>query len=60
MAVINLEFTGTIIPRDMGFGFLTPSFSNSPILGIVFDSCCFGHHDGNQDITRLTVSLILV
>lgn len=56
VAVVNLEYSGTIIPRDMGFGFLTPSYSNSPILGIVFDSCCFRDHDGDKDITRLTVS----
>uniref|UniRef100_A0A158P502 Amine oxidase domain-containing protein n=1 Tax=Tetranychus urticae TaxID=32264 RepID=A0A158P502_TETUR len=49
VAVVNLEYSGTVIPRDMGFGFLTPSYTNSVILGIVFDSCCFKDHDAASD-----------
>lgn len=55
VAVVCLQYDGVVLPREHGFGFLTPSFSKEPILGIVFDSCTFPHHDAGKEITRLTV-----
>lgn len=55
VAVACLEFEGKDFLRaDAGFGFLTPSFEKSSVLGVTFDSCCFPHHDAGQNITRVT------
>lgn len=52
VAVVNLHFKteDLIIPA---FGFLVPPIENSPILGVVFDSCC----TPNQSGTVLTVMM---
>jgi oxygen-dependent protoporphyrinogen oxidase len=55
VAVACLEFEGKdSLPANAGFGFLTPSFEKSSVLGVTFDSCCFPHHDAGQNITRVT------
>ena len=52
VAVAVLEFSGH---KDLNaFGFLVPSFEQSNLLGITFDSCCFPQHDKGKDITRVT------
>ncbi|KAL3277919.1 hypothetical protein HHI36_013260 [Cryptolaemus montrouzieri] len=40
VAIVNLHFRGTLI-KDPGFGFLVPPQENLPILGVIYDSCCF-------------------
>lgn len=40
VAVINLQFSDNILPTD-AFGFLVPPKEQSPILGVIFDSCVF-------------------
>ena len=40
VAVINLHYKGELL-QDKGFGLLIPPIENLPILGIIFDSCCF-------------------
>ncbi|GLG94808.1 Protoporphyrinogen oxidase [Gryllus bimaculatus] len=40
VGVVNLQFPGNVLNRE-AFGFLVPPSQNLPILGIVFDSCCF-------------------
>jgi oxygen-dependent protoporphyrinogen oxidase len=50
VAIVNLHFKGKLLKND-AFGFLVPPSENLPILGIVFDSCCFPKGDN----TVLTV-----
>lgn len=50
VAVINLHYKSDLLEQK-GFGLLVPPIENLPILGIIFDSCCF-EMDG---ITVLTV-----
>jgi oxygen-dependent protoporphyrinogen oxidase len=40
VAVINLHYKGELL-QEQGFGLLIPPIENLPILGIIFDSCCF-------------------
>lgn len=40
VAVINLYYKADLLEHD-GFGLLVPPIENLPILGIIFDSCCF-------------------
>jgi len=40
VAVVNLQFQGKLLKED-AFGLLVPPSENVPILGIVFDTCCF-------------------
>ncbi|RWS10055.1 protoporphyrinogen oxidase-like protein [Dinothrombium tinctorium] len=54
VAVVNLEFLGKNRLKDRGFGFLTPSSSKSPLLGVTFDSSSFPQQDAGKDITRVT------
>uniref|UniRef100_T1IT59 Protoporphyrinogen oxidase n=1 Tax=Strigamia maritima TaxID=126957 RepID=T1IT59_STRMM len=57
VGLVNLEFNGNCLPVE-GFGFLVPSNQKSDILGIVFDSCNFPEHNGeNCDKTRLSVMM---
>lgn len=53
VAVINFQFAGNNLIKKPGFGFLVPPIENSPILGVIYDSCCF--HMGNN--TVLTVMM---
>lgn len=40
VAVINLHYKSDLLEHK-GFGLLVPPIENLPILGIIFDSCCF-------------------
>ncbi|KAL7288219.1 hypothetical protein TKK_0017767 [Trichogramma kaykai] len=40
VAVVNLHYEGKVLPLE-AFGFLVPPKENSPILGVIFDSCVF-------------------
>lgn len=40
VAVINLHYKSDLIEQK-GFGLLVPPIENLPILGVIFDSCCF-------------------
>ncbi|GFU54331.1 protoporphyrinogen oxidase [Nephila pilipes] len=53
VAVVYLEYENDIIKENSGFGYLAPSFEDSKVLGIVFDSCCFPELNGIS-MTRLT------
>lgn len=40
VAVINLHYNAPVL-EEQGFGVLVPPIEGLPILGIIFDSCCF-------------------
>lgn len=40
VAVINLHYNSEVL-EEQGFGVLVPPIEELPILGIIFDSCCF-------------------
>nr|CAD7407207.1 unnamed protein product [Timema cristinae] len=52
VAVVNLQYKGKHLKNE-AFGFLVPSSEKIPILGIIYDSCCFS----NGDNTVLTVMM---
>ena len=52
VGVVNLQYRGKQLKQE-AFGFLVPSSQKLPILGIVFDSCCFPKDDN----TVLTVMM---
>ncbi|XP_055321938.1 protoporphyrinogen oxidase [Sitodiplosis mosellana] len=41
VAVVNFQFTGNNLLEKPGFGFLVPPAEDLPILGVIYDSCCF-------------------
>lgn len=41
VAVINFSYDSPNLQKYEGFGFLVPPIENLPILGVIFDSCCF-------------------
>ncbi|CAK1545821.1 unnamed protein product [Leptosia nina] len=53
VGIVNLYFSTTKPLITPAFGFLIPPIENSPILGVVFDSCCIPDQNG----TVLTVML---
>ncbi|XP_065083231.1 protoporphyrinogen oxidase [Ochlerotatus camptorhynchus] len=53
VAVINLRYKSPDLQKHKGFGFLVPPIENLPILGVIFDSCCFEMDDN----TVLTVMM---
>ncbi|XP_062540289.1 protoporphyrinogen oxidase [Armigeres subalbatus] len=53
VAVINLRYKSPDLQKHKGFGFLVPPIENLPILGVIFDSCCFDMEDN----TVLTVMM---
>ncbi|KXJ82424.1 protoporphyrinogen oxidase [Aedes albopictus] len=53
VAVINLRYKRPDLQKHKGFGFLVPPIENLPILGVIFDSCCFDMDDN----TVLTVMM---
>ncbi|GBP09471.1 Protoporphyrinogen oxidase [Eumeta japonica] len=53
VGVVNLYFPSSTSLIQPAFGFLVPPIENSPILGVVFDSCCIPDQKG----TVLTVML---
>lgn len=44
VAVVNFSFSKKLIPKD-GFGFLVAPKENLPILGVIYDTCCFPKGD---------------
>nr|XP_060614281.1 protoporphyrinogen oxidase [Anolis sagrei ordinatus]XP_060614282.1 protoporphyrinogen oxidase [Anolis sagrei ordinatus] len=57
VAVVNLKYENVGLPV-MGFGHLVPSFEDSSLLGIVYDSVAFPEQDGSSGpALRLTVML---
>ncbi|CAG9795366.1 unnamed protein product [Diatraea saccharalis] len=53
VGIVNLHFATDKSLITPAFGFLVPPIENSPILGVVFDSCCIPDQNG----TVLTVML---
>lgn len=53
VGIVNLYFSTQKPLIKPAFGFLVPPIENSPILGVVFDSCCMPDQNG----TVLTVML---
>ncbi|XP_071440318.1 protoporphyrinogen oxidase [Hetaerina americana] len=53
VGVVNLKFPKNVL-NESAFGFLVPPSQKLPILGIVYDSCCFPQ---NEDCTVLTVMM---
>ncbi|XP_063001963.1 protoporphyrinogen oxidase [Elgaria multicarinata webbii] len=57
VGVVNLQYESVRLPVT-GFGHLVPSFEDSSLLGIVYDSVAFPEQDGSSGTsTRLTVML---
>nr|XP_056709851.1 protoporphyrinogen oxidase [Euleptes europaea] len=57
VGVVNLQYKGQMLPVT-GFGHLVPSFEDSALLGIVYDSVAFPEQDGSSGpAVRLTVML---
>ncbi|GJQ82916.1 Ppox [Trypoxylus dichotomus] len=44
MCVVNLKYNKRLLEED-GFGFLVVPKENLPLLGVIYDSCCFPCHD---------------
>ncbi|GAB0086866.1 Protoporphyrinogen oxidase [Sergentomyia squamirostris] len=53
VGVVNLHFSSPDALKEKGFGFLAAPSENIPILGVIFDSCCFDM----KDSTVLTVMM---
>ncbi|XP_063706596.1 protoporphyrinogen oxidase [Culicoides brevitarsis] len=53
VAVINFQYNDPELIKQPGFGVLVPPKEKLPILGIIFDSCCFDM----EDQTVLTVMM---
>lgn len=50
VAVVNLQYRSPDLLDQEAFGFLVPPIENLPILGVIFDSCCFNMR-GNTVLT---------
>ncbi|XP_055905521.1 protoporphyrinogen oxidase [Eupeodes corollae] len=50
VAVVNLQYRSPDLLEQEAFGFLVPPIENLPILGVIFDSCCFNMR-GNTVLT---------
>lgn len=50
VALINLQYNVPNLIDKQGFGFLIPPCENVPLLGVIFDSCCFDMN-GNTVLT---------
>lgn len=53
VAVVNLQYNTNDLLKQPAFGFLVPPIERRPILGVIFDSCCFDMEDN----TVLTVMM---
>lgn len=42
VAIVNLHYTAEDLLKEKGFGVFVAPIENSPVLGIMFDSWCFG------------------
>lgn len=56
IAVISVGYDEHTLPVE-GFGYLTSTYSNEDILGVVFDSSVFHQHNRVPQETRLTVKI---
>ena len=56
VTVINLGYNKQVLPVK-GFGYLTSTHSREEILGVIFDSSVFPHHNRSKEETRLTIKL---
>ncbi len=56
IAVVNVGYDERVLPVE-GFGYLTSTYANEDILGVVFDSSIFPEHNRSQEETRLTIKL---
>ncbi|XP_053952435.1 protoporphyrinogen oxidase [Anastrepha ludens] len=50
VAVVNLQYNTKELFKMKAFGFLVPPIERLPILGVIFDSCCFDM-EGNTVLT---------
>uniref|UniRef100_W8BF45 Protoporphyrinogen oxidase n=1 Tax=Ceratitis capitata TaxID=7213 RepID=W8BF45_CERCA len=50
VAVVNLQYNVQELFKMKAFGFLVPPIERLPILGVIFDSCCFDM-EGNTILT---------
>ncbi|EDW81537.1 uncharacterized protein Dwil_GK12118 [Drosophila willistoni] len=50
VVVVNIQFEGNNLLKQNGFGLLVPPCEQLPVLGVIFDSCCFDM-DGNTILT---------
>lgn len=50
VAVVNLQYNKKVISKE-AFGFLVPPKEELPILGVIFDSCCFPTTGDNTVLT---------
>lgn len=53
VVVINLHFDRDDLLKSPAFGFLVPPSQNVPILGVIYDSCCF-------DMAKNTVLTVMM
>jgi oxygen-dependent protoporphyrinogen oxidase len=56
IAVVNFGYDAHVLPIQ-GFGYLTPTYAQEDILGVVFDSSVFSEHNRREQETRLTIKL---
>ena len=56
IAVVNVGYDANVLPVE-GFGYLTPTYENEDILGVVFDSSVFSEHNRKNQETRLTIKI---
>lgn len=45
VVVINMQYDGNQLLKQNGFGLLVPPVEQLPVLGVIFDSCCFDMAD---------------
>lgn len=53
VALVNVQYKSSKLITKPGFGFLVPPCENLPVLGVIYDSCCFDMEDN----TILTVMM---
>ncbi|MBS0621129.1 MAG: protoporphyrinogen oxidase [Verrucomicrobia bacterium] len=56
IAVVNAGYHAQVLPVR-GFGYLTPTYMDEEILGVIFDSSVFREHNQREEETRLTINL---
>ncbi len=56
IVVVNFGYDLNVLPVQ-GFGYLTPTYAQEDILGVVFDSSVFADHNRRAQETRLTIKM---
>jgi oxygen-dependent protoporphyrinogen oxidase len=56
LTVVSVGYEDRVLPLE-GFGYLTSTYANEDILGVVFDSSIFIEHNRTQKETRLTIKI---